>query len=93
MNAIAEKGSLNVHLPAGTPVFRFADHAECGAVLGGLGFQEVGCVDLMLTWTLPEPSALMSSFQQATARTSGLLGAQDPKVLPAIEAAMTEACL
>ena len=93
MSAIAEQGSLSVDLPAGTPVFRFADHAECEVVLRGLGFHEVSCVDLMLTWTLPDPSALMSSFQQATARTSGLLGAQDPKVLPAIEAAMTEACL
>ena len=93
MSAIAEKGSLSVDLPAGTPIFRFADHAECEVVLHGLGFQEVSCVDLMLSWILPDPGALMSSFQQATARTSGLLGAQDPKVLPAIEAAMTEACL
>jgi len=93
MSAIAENGSLTVDLPAGTPVFRFADHAECKITLRGLGFRDVSCVDLMLTWVLPDPGALMSSFQQATARTSGLLRAQDPNVLPAIEAAMTDACL
>lgn len=93
MNAIAEEGSLDVDLPQGTPVFRFADHDECKTTLGAVGFRDVSCIDLKLTWTLPNPGSLMSSFQQATARTSGLLGAQDPKVLPSIEAAMTDACL
>ena len=92
MGAIADEGSLEVDLPAGTPVFRFADHEECKRTLGGIGFGETACVDMLLTWRLPGPDKLMESFQEATARTSGLLAAQDPAVLPAIAAAMTEGC-
>lgn len=92
MGAIAEEGSLDVDLPAGPPIFRFADHTECERVLSELGFQEISCSDLMLTWRLPRPDALMSSFQQATARTAGLINAQDQSRLPAIQAAMTEKC-
>jgi len=46
----------------------------------------------MLTWRLPSPDALLESFGEAAVRTSALLGAQDPAVLPAIAAAMTEGC-
>jgi len=92
MAAIEQAGALDVDLPAGTPVFRFADHVECAAVLGGMGFADVSSTDIMLTWKLPRPDALMESFSQATARISALLKAQDPGVLPAIAAAMTEGC-
>lgn len=90
--AIAKAGSLQVDLPAGTPVFRFADHDECKRVLGDIGFENISSTDMLLTWKLPGPDKLMESFQQATARTSGLLAAQDPSALPAISAAMTEGC-
>lgn len=92
MKAIAEEGSLKVGLPAGTPLYRFADHDECRAVLGGIGFENITCTELPLTWRLPRPDVLMENFRQATARMSGLLNAQDPEVLPAISAAMAEAC-
>ncbi len=92
MAAVAREGTLEVDLPAGTPVFRFGKPDECQRVLAGIGFREIACADLMLTWTLPAPDALMASFRQATARTSGILAAQDPAVLPAIAAAMTEGC-
>jgi SAM-dependent methyltransferase len=92
MKAIAEKGSLKVDLPPGTPLFRFADPDECEAVLGGIGFENVTCTDLRLSWRLPRPDVLMETFGQATARMSGLLGAQDPEALPAISAAMAEGC-
>lgn len=92
MKAIAEEGSLKVGLPAGTPLYRFADHDECRAVLGGIGFENITCTELPLTWRLPRPDVLMENFRQATARMSGLLNAQDPEALPAISAAMAEAC-
>ena len=92
MNAIAREGTLEVDLTEGTPVFRFADHVECERALAAIGFVRVACDDMLLTWTLPAPDKLMECFQQATARTSGLLGAQDPAVLPAIAAAMAEGC-
>lgn len=92
MKAIAEEGSLKVGLPAGTPLYRFADHDECKAVLGGIGFEKIACTELPLTWRLPRPDVLMETFQQATARMSGLLSAQDPAVLPAISAAMAKGC-
>jgi SAM-dependent methyltransferase len=92
MKAIAEEGSFKVGLPAGTPLYRFANPDECKTVLGGIGFENVTCTELSLTWRLPRPDALMENFHQATARMSGLLNAQDPEVLPAISAAMAEAC-
>jgi hypothetical protein len=46
----------------------------------------------MLTWRFPSPDALLESFVDATSRTGALLDAQDPAVLPAIAAAMTEGC-
>lgn len=92
MNAIKEKGSLQVDVPVGTPLFRFADHAECQSVLADIGFTDVANTDSVLSWRLPRVDALMESFNQATARTSGLLNAQDPAALPAIKAAMTEGC-
>ncbi len=92
MNAIAEHGSFKVDLPAGTPLYRFADPDECQAVLGAIGFEAVTCTDLLFAWRLPRPDALMDTFRQATARMSGLLNAQDPAALPAISAAMAEAC-
>ena len=92
MGAIAKEGSLDVGLPVGTPLFRFADHVETERTLSEIGFSEISSTAMVLTWRLPNPDALMESFQEATARTSGLLKAQDPAALPAIAAAMTEAC-
>jgi len=92
MKAIAQEGSFKVGLPSGTPLYRFADPDECKAVLSGIGFENITCSELRLTWRLPRPDALMDNFHQATARMSGLLSAQDPEVLPAISAAMAEAC-
>jgi len=92
MAAVEKEGTLEVDLPPGTPVFRFADHGECARVLGGIGFTDVACTDMLLNWRLPGPEYLMPHFREATVRTSGLLDAQDPAVLPAIAAAMTEAC-
>jgi hypothetical protein len=92
MAAVAAEGTLEVDLPPGTPMFRFADHDECKRVLGRIGFDDCSCTDIMLTWLLPNPGALMESFRNATVRAGGLLSAQDSAALPAIAAAMTERC-
>lgn len=92
MRAVAEHGSLEVDLPAGTPIFRFADHGECARTLSGLGFADIRCSDSILTWSLPAADVLIDVFREATARTSGLLSAQDPAVLPAIRASAAAAC-
>jgi SAM-dependent methyltransferase len=90
--ALSEAFRVLKRLPQGTPIFRFADHEECQRVLKGIGFEDGSCTNLLLTWRLPRADDLMESFRNATVRTSGMLGAQDPKVLPAISAAMTEGC-
>lgn len=92
MNAIAEHGSLRVDLPAGSPLYRFADADECQTVLSAIGFKDIVCTDLLFAWRLPRPDMLMETFRQATARMSGLLNAQDPEASPAISAAMADAC-
>lgn len=92
MNAIAQAGSLRVELPAGTPLYRFADPDECHIALTGAGFGSVSSTPFELSWRLPRADLLMETFSQATARMSGLLAAQSPDALPAIGAAMAEAC-
>jgi len=92
MGAIAEKGSLRVDLPPGTPLYRFGDPDECRAVLDEIGFADVTSTRLELSWRLPRPDVLMETFSQATARMSGLLKAQDPAALPGISAAMAARC-
>jgi len=92
MGAIAREGTLDVDLPAGTPIFRFADHGECARTLGEIGFADPVSTDMLLTWSLPAVDMLMDVFNEATARTSGLLRAQDPARLPTIKAAMTAGC-
>ena len=92
MKAIIEKGALDVGLPMGTPLYRFADPDECKTVLGTIGFTNIACSEIPLTWRLPRPDMLMETFQQATARMSGLLNAQDAAALPGIARAMAEMC-
>lgn len=92
MAAVSKHGRQVADLPAGTPVFRFADHGECARTLSETGFADVASRDHLLTWHLPRPFKLMEAFASATARTSGQLAAQDPETLPAISAAMSEGC-
>jgi SAM-dependent methyltransferase len=92
MQAIIDKGALEVGLPTGTPLYRFADPDECKSVLGAIGFTNIACTEIPLSWRLPRPDMLMETFQLATARMSGLLRAQDPDVLPDISTAMAERC-
>lgn len=92
MKAIIKEGTLDVGLPEGTPLYRFAEPDECETVLSNVGFSDIVCSDLQLTWRLPETDTLMETFSQATARMSGLLQAQNTELLPAISAAMEEGC-
>ena len=92
MEAVSKFGSLDVDLPAGPPIFRFASHEECARTVAEIGFASCHCEGHLLHWTLPSPDSLMDSFREATARTSGLLSAQDAEIIPAIKAAMTASC-
>jgi hypothetical protein len=90
---VKKEGSLEVALPAGTPLFRFADHEDCSQTLQKIGFANFKSADHVLTWTLPAADAFFDSFKRATARTSGLLSAQEPSAIPAIRMAITKACM
>ncbi|MGR3512495.1 MAG: class I SAM-dependent methyltransferase [Paracoccaceae bacterium] len=92
MGAVAEHGTLDVDLPSGPPIFRFAEHSECERTVRSLGFSDCSCTDHLLRWKLPAKDALLESFKEATARTSGLLSSQHADDLPAIRAAMTAKC-
>lgn len=92
MDAVAEFGTMDVELPAGPPIFRFASHEECARTVAEIGFVDCNSEDHVLQWTLTAPDALMDSLREATARTSALLGAQKAEDIPAIKAAMTASC-
>lgn len=92
LGAIAAHGRTDVPLPEGPPFFRFADHDECRRVLAASGFADTAVRELPMRWRLPAPGSLLDAFLEGGVRTRGLLRAQTPAALAAIqEAARSEA--
>lgn len=92
MQTIGEIGTLDVDLPPGEPVFRFGDAAECRRVLDATGFSDISSADIGIIWKIPRPEMLVDLLVRSTARTKGLLNAQDPAIMPAIVDALAERC-
>jgi len=89
LEAIAEHGDPHRPLPPGPPFFRFSDRAESEAALKASGFAEIAFTLLPMIWELPTPEHLFKAFLTGTPRTGGLLRAQSPADLAAIEKAVS----
>lgn len=87
LGAITTHGRIDVPLPEGPPFFRFADHDECRRVLAASGFADAAVRELPMRWRLPSPGALIDAFLEGGVRTRGLLRAQTPAALAAIQEA------
>src|SRR5262249_11132324 len=84
LRAMQISGDPNVSLPSGPPFFRFSDPEECRRTLVGAGFAHLETRTLPLTWTVPSSEALYEAFYAGTARTGGLLRAQNATAAGAI---------
>ena len=90
LEAVQMHGILNIGVPPGPPMFRFADSHEASRVLGEVGFANVEFAALPITLSLAEPDALFQIMLEAGVRTSGLLKAQTPAALDAIRDHMSQ---
>lgn len=90
LDAVAEFGDPNVQLPAGPPFFRFSDPDECRRTLESAGFAEVEIQPVPSVWRIASAADFFDAFGKGSARTGGLLNAQQPGALAKIRAAIEQ---
>ncbi|MGH9640196.1 MAG: class I SAM-dependent methyltransferase [Candidatus Acidiferrales bacterium] len=90
LDAVAQFGDPNVTLPAGPPFFRFSDPEECRRALESAGFTEVRIEPIPSVWRLDSAADFIDAFVKGSARTGGLLNAQQPAALAKIRAAVEQ---
>ena len=90
MGSIEEHGTLEVDLPPGPPMFRFADPDEARRVLEGTGFANMESREVELTLRLGAPDDLFDFFREGGIRSAGLLDGQTPAARDAIRATMRD---
>ncbi len=66
--AIQTHGTTPVDLPAGPPLFRFGEAAECEKILSEAGFLRVSVVEVPVVWPFPSPEEVMPMVAASTAR-------------------------
>jgi SAM-dependent methyltransferase len=88
LDAVAEFGDPNVALPAGPPFFRFSDPEESRRALSDAGFADARVEPIPLVWQLDSAADFFDAFMTGSARTGGLLNAQQPEALAKIRAAI-----
>lgn len=91
LGAVQTHGDMNIGLPEGPPFFRFSDWEECRRSLLEAGFVDPEIKKIPQTWRLPSVDALFAAMRNATVRTAGLLGRQNPDALENIRVMMTNA--
>jgi SAM-dependent methyltransferase len=89
--AVEAHGDLNVALPAGPPMDRFADGDECRRAMNDLGYGEIVVRDTPLVWRPPSADAVIEAYFTAGVRTTALLQAQTPEAQQAIRVAILKA--
>jgi SAM-dependent methyltransferase len=89
LKAVAEYGQ-HVTIPHGPDFFYYSRPDECRIALTAAGFTEPNVMLLDLTWRLDSIDDLFPAFFQGTARTGGLLRAQDEPARKKIEERVRE---
>ncbi len=90
LDAVAEFGDPNVMLPSGPPFFRFSDANESRRALEAAGFVNALIEEIPLVWRLNSAADFVEAFLKGSARTGGLLNAQQPSALAKIRAAVEQ---
>jgi ubiquinone/menaquinone biosynthesis C-methylase UbiE len=92
LQAINEHGKSDVGLPAGPPLFRFADPQETRSLFAGAGLADVTFRKLPHHLDLPGPDGLFDFFAAGAVRISVLLARQTPDAFAHIRQAVRESC-
>jgi len=88
LGSIQAHGTMEVGLPAGPPLFRFGEAAECERVLREAGFVEIEVTEHQLVWPFASPEEVVRIVPTATARLGSLLALQTDDRRRAIERAI-----
>jgi SAM-dependent methyltransferase len=92
LGALNAHGTMDVGLPAGPPLFRFADPQECAALLAGVGLDEMTFRKLQLRLDVPAPDGLFEAYTAGAVRIAIILARQTPDALDKIRDAVRTAC-
>ena len=92
LGALNAHGSMEVGLPAGPPLFRFADQQECAALLAGAGLADMTFRKLQLRLDVPAPDGLFDAYSAGAVRIAIILARQTPEALGKIREAVRAAC-
>ena len=68
LGSIQAHGTLEVGLPAGPPLFRFGEAAECDRVLHQAGFIETVVTECPLAWPLASPEEFLREIPKSAGR-------------------------
>ena len=91
--AIETYGDANISLPEGPPFFKYSDAEYCQSSLQNAGFTNISVQKISMLWELADGNELFDAFYQGTARTGGLLRAQNSKSLENMRNAVNQASL
>lgn len=87
LGALNAHGTMEVGLPAGPPLFRFADPQECAALLAGVGLTDMTFGKLQLRLDVPAPDGLFEAYTAGAVRIAIILARQSPEALVKIREA------
>ncbi len=90
LGSVQRHGNMNVNLPAGPPLFRFGEVAECETVLRAAGFRSVSVTELPMVWPFASLDDIVAAVIASTARLGPILAMQTPEQRGTIENAIAE---
>ncbi|MBB3180306.1 class I SAM-dependent methyltransferase [Variovorax sp. Sphag1AA] len=90
LEAITAAGSQDVGLPAGPPMFQFADAVASEKALAEAGFADVAVTRLPQSWRAASGEQVLLTVKTGTVRTRGTLQRQRTEVLDAIDDAILD---
>ena len=91
LGSIQAHGTLSVDLPAGPPLFRFGDAAECDSILRQAGFVARNVTECPLIWPAASPEEFLQEIPKSAGRLGPLLALQAEDQRRAIEMAILRA--
>jgi len=93
LDAVSAFGDRDVASPAAPSFFLFSDESAGQKVCEDAGLKFKGAQQVPLSWSFDSVEDFFNAFYDGTARTGGLLRAQDPKNLNAIKTEVSQELL
>ena len=90
VGSIAAHGTMEIDLPAGPPLFRFGDPAECENILGNAGFEDISVTECPLHWPSASGQTFLNELHTSGARLGPMIAKQSDENRPAVERAIIQ---